>query len=60
MEEVDVYGEIPTMIYTVDKRIFDAKKDISLIGGTGFDALKKIPSVDVDIDGNIPYEAMET
>ncbi len=53
MEEVDVYGEIPTMIYTVDKRIFDAKKDISLIGGTGSDALKKIPSVDVDIDGNI-------
>ena len=53
MEEVDVYGEIPTMIYTVDKRIFDAKKDMSLIGGTGSDALKKIPSVDVDIDGNI-------
>jgi len=41
MEEVDVYGEIPTMIYTVDKRIFDAKKDISLIGGTGSDALKE-------------------
>ena len=53
MEEVDVYGEIPNMIYTVDKRIFDAKKDMSLVGGTGSDALKKIPSVDVDIDGNI-------
>ena len=53
MEEVDVYGEIPNMIYTVDKRIFDAKKDMTLVGGTGSDALKKIPSVDVDIDGNI-------
>jgi hypothetical protein len=53
MKEVDVYGEIPTMIYTVDKRIFDAKKDMTLVGGTGSDALKKIPSVDVDIDGNV-------
>ena len=53
MEEVDVYGEIPNMIYTVDKRIFDAKKDMTLVGGTGSDALKKIPSVDVDIDGNV-------
>ena len=53
MIEVDVYGEIPNMIYTVDKRIFDAKKDMTLVGGTGSDALKKIPSVDVDIDGNI-------
>ena len=41
MEEVDVYGEIPNMIYTVDKRIFDAKKDMTLVGGTGSDALKK-------------------
>ena len=53
MQEVDVYGEIPNMIYTVDKRIFDAKKDMTLVGGTGSDALKKIPSVDVDIDGNV-------
>ena len=53
MKEVDVYGEIPNMIYTVDKRIFDAKKDMTLVGGTGSDALKKIPSVDVDIDGNV-------
>jgi len=37
----------------VDKRIFDAKKDMTLVGGTGSDALKKIPSVDVDIDGNV-------
>ena len=37
MQEVDVYGEIPNMIYTVDKRIFDAKKDMTLVGGTGSD-----------------------
>ena len=53
MAEVDVFGELPQFIQTIDKKIFFVDQSLTVIGGTASDALKKIPSVDVDIDGNI-------
>ena len=53
MIEVDVIGELPQFIQTIDKKIFFVDQSLTVIGGTASDALKKIPSVDVDIDGNI-------
>jgi len=53
LEEIDVIGELPQMIQTIDKKIFFVDQNLSVQGGTASDALKKIPSVDVDIDGNI-------
>jgi outer membrane receptor protein involved in Fe transport len=37
----------------IDKTIFNVEKDISSQGGVATDALKKIPGVTVDIDGNV-------
>ncbi len=53
MAEVDVIGELPQFIQTIDKKIFFVDQSLTVQGGTASDALKKIPSVDVDIDGNI-------
>ena len=35
----------------IDKKIFNVGRDLSSSGGTGTDVLRKVPSVDVDIDG---------
>ena len=51
MDGVDVIGDESTFIQTIDKQIFNVGKDLSSSGGTGSDILRKIPSVDVDIDG---------
>ncbi len=53
LQEVDVMGELPQIIQTIDKKIFFVDQNLSVQGGTAADVLKNIPSVDVDIDGNI-------
>lgn len=53
METVDVIEDAPAYIQTIDKQIFNVDKSLTAAGGTAEDALKKIPNVDVDIDGNI-------
>ena len=53
MAAVDVLGDESTFIQTIDKKIFNVGKDLSSSGGTGSDVLRKVPSVDVDIDGVI-------
>jgi len=53
MATVDVLGEESTFIQTIDKKIFNVGRDISSSGGNGADVLRKVPSVDVDIDGVI-------
>jgi outer membrane receptor protein involved in Fe transport len=37
----------------IDKKIFDVDKSITSKGGTALDVMKNIPSVSVDVDGNI-------
>jgi len=37
----------------VDRKIYNVEKDISAQGGTGVDVMKNVPSVQVDIDGNV-------
>ena len=51
MNTVDVVGKESTFIQTIDKKVFNVGRDLSSSGGTGADVLRKVPSVDVDIDG---------
>ena len=53
MATVNVLGEESTFIQTIDKKIFNVGRDISSSGGNGADVLRKVPSVDVDIDGEV-------
>src|ERR1700753_1046578 len=41
------------MTMDMEKKVFNVSKDIVSAGGTGLDILKNVPSINVDIDGNI-------
>ena len=53
MEEVTITGERNLMINKIDRKVFNVQKDISAQTGTVIDVLQTIPSLNVDIDGNI-------
>jgi outer membrane receptor protein involved in Fe transport len=53
LNEVEIVGEKPTVQLAIDKKIFNVEKNITSEGGTASDALKQVPSVNVDMDGNV-------
>jgi outer membrane receptor protein involved in Fe transport len=50
---VNVVGEKPAFSMAIDKKVFNVEKNLASIGGTATDVLKQVPSVNVDIDGNV-------
>lgn len=53
LEEVEVVAERSQMQLQLDKRVFTVGKDLSNTGGTASDILENIPSVTVDVEGNV-------
>lgn len=53
MDNVVVEAEKPAVSYRIDKRIIDASQFLTAQGGTAVDILENVPSIDVDIEGNV-------
>lgn len=53
LKEVEVRAEKSTVEFKLDKRVFNVGKDISSTGMGALDVLDNVPSVNVDIEGNI-------
>lgn len=53
LSEVVVTGDEPLYKLELDKKVYNPDKDPSNAGGTAEDVLKKVPSVLVDLDGNV-------
>jgi len=53
MDEVTISGERSMMITKIDRKVFNVQKDIQAQTGTAADMLQTIPSISVDMDGNI-------
>lgn len=53
LDEVMVQSEKSQMELYLDKRVFNVGKDLTNISGSAADILDKVPSVTVDIDGNV-------
>ena len=53
LETVTIVGTRPALRMGIDKKIFDVDKSLTSKGGTAEDVMKNIPSVSVDVDGNI-------
>jgi hypothetical protein len=53
LDEVVVSAEQPVFEQSIDKRVFNVEKSIVTQGGTATDILETIPSVAVDVDGNL-------
>ncbi len=53
LEEVVVRGEKSFMEMTLDKKVFNVGKDLANAGGSASEILMNIPSVSVDVEGNV-------
>lgn len=50
---VTVVAQRPALQMGIDRKTFDVEKNLSSAGGTGIDVMRNIPSVTVDVDGNV-------
>ncbi len=53
LDEVVVQAEKSTMQLSLDKRVFNVGKDLANAGGNAAELLSNIPSVQVDVEGNV-------
>ena len=57
--EVEVRAEKSSVQMTLDKRIFNVGKDLANAGGSAADILDEVPSVAVDVEGNVSLRGSE-
>jgi len=50
---VEVTAEKPLVEFKMDKKVVNVNRDIISQGGTAVDALQNVPSVKVDVEGNV-------
>lgn len=53
IEDAEVLASKELMRLEIDKRVFDVSQNITSAGGSANEVLENIPSVEVDIDGNV-------
>lgn len=53
LEGVVVEGARGMLQMNIDRKVFNVDKSLTSIGGTAADVMKNVPSVNVDIDGNV-------
>lgn len=53
LDEVVVTGQAAQVTLALDRKVFRVEKNAMAAGGTAEDALKNVPSLSVDLDGNV-------
>jgi outer membrane receptor protein involved in Fe transport len=53
LQQVTVTGSKSLVQLAVDRKVFNVEKNIGSVGGTAVDVMRNVPSVSVDIDGNV-------
>ncbi len=53
LEEVVVRGEVSQTVFKLDKRVFNVGEDLSTTGASALEVLNNVPSVNVNIEGEI-------
>lgn len=59
LDEVEVTAERSQMELKLDKRVFNIESDLSNAGANAAEILNNIPSVEVDVEGNISLRGSE-
>jgi hypothetical protein len=59
LEEVEIIAEKSTVEIKLDKKIYNVGKDMTVKGGTASDVLDNVPSVTVDLEGNVALRGNE-
>ncbi|HVT86177.1 MAG TPA: outer membrane beta-barrel family protein [Chitinophagaceae bacterium] len=50
---VTITSSKPGLELAIDKKVFNVEKNITSVGGTAVDVMRNVPSLNVDIDGNV-------
>lgn len=53
LDEVVIEGEVSKTVFKLDKRVFNVGKDISSTGASALEVLNNVPSVNVNIEGEV-------
>jgi outer membrane receptor protein involved in Fe transport len=53
LQNVTVVATRPALEMGIDRRVFNVDKSLTATGGTAIDVMKNIPSVNVDVEGNV-------
>lgn len=59
LDEVEIIAEKTTVELKLDKKIYNVGKDLTVRGGTVSDVLDNVPSVSVDVEGNVALRGNE-
>jgi len=59
LEEVEIIAENTTVDIRLDKKIYTVGKDLTVKGGSVSDVLDNVPSISVDVEGNIALRGSE-
>ena len=59
LNEVEIIAEKSTVDIRLDKKIYNVGKDMTVKGGTASDVLDNVPSVSVDVEGNVSLRGNE-
>ncbi len=59
LDEVSIIAEKTTVEIKLDKKIYNVGKDLTVRGGTVSDVLDNVPSVSVDVEGNVALRGNE-
>jgi outer membrane cobalamin receptor len=53
LKEVEITAGVPSIEYQIDKKVIHVDKQIAATAGTAVDILETVPSVSVDVEGNV-------
>ncbi|BAV05498.1 TonB-dependent receptor [Filimonas lacunae] len=56
LQGVTIVASRPLVENKIDKVVFNAEKDVTSQGGSAIDILRKVPQVNVDINGNVELQ----
>ena len=60
LDEIEVVGEKTEIEIKLDKTVYNIGKDLTLKGSSVSDVLDNLPSLEVDIDGNVSLISIRT
>ncbi len=59
VDEVEVVGQKSTFVNSIDRKTFNVGQDVMSKSGSVSDLMQNIPSVQVDVDGNVSLRGSE-
>lgn len=59
LNAVEIIGEKPFVEMNLDRKVVNIEGNITIAGGTAIDVLETVPSVTVDMDGNVSFRGSE-